>query len=200
MGMLFLFNRETGEPLFPIEERPVPQTKVPGEKSWPTQPFPTRPPPYARHGFTEADITDRTPEAHAFVREQVYNRYGDSELFDPPSMDGKVIHPQFNGGTDWGGASFDPETGILYVNASNEPELMQVIPAGDDADFPYTVTGHQPVKDNEGVPISTPPWGTLNAIDLNEGEILWQVPLGTYPVLESRACPRRAPSTWAAAS
>ena len=189
MGMLFLFDRETGEPLFPIEERPVPPSEVPGEEAWPTQPFPVRPPPYARQGFKESDITDRTPEAHAFVREHVYERYGDGELFDPPSLEGAVVFPQFNGGTDWGGASFDPETGILYVNASNEPELMQVVPAGDDADFPYDVTGHQPVKDNEGFPISTPPWGTLSAIDLNVGEILWQVPFGTYPGLEDRGLP-----------
>ena len=189
MGMLFLFNRETGEPLFPIEERPVPQTEIDGEKTWPTQPFPTRPAPYARHGFKESDITDRTPEAHAFVREQFYEPYGDSELYDPPSMDGKIVFPQFNGGTDWGGASFDPETGILYVNASDEPELLQVVRAGDDADFPYNDTGHQPAKDNEGLPISTPPWGTLNAIDLNKGEILWQVPLGTYPMLEEQGLP-----------
>ena len=189
MGMLFLFDRETGEPLFPIEERPVPPSEVPGEEAWPTQPFPVRPPPYARQGFKESDITDRTPEAHAFVREQVYERYGDANLYDPPSLEGKVVHPQFNGGTDWGGASFDPETGILYVNASNEPELLQVVPAGDDADFPYDDTGHQPVKDTEGLPISTPPWGTLSAIDLNKGEILWQVPFGTYPLLEDRSLP-----------
>ena len=187
MGMLFLFNRETGDPLFPIEERPVPQTKVPGEKTWPTQPFPTRPHPYARQSFKEADITNRTPEAHAFVRENVYNLYGDATLYDPPSFEGSIVFPQFNGGTDWGGAAVDPETGFLYVNASNEPELMQVIEADSDDDFPYDVTGHQPVKDNEGFPISTPPWGTLSAIDLNQGLIAWQVPFGTYPEIEGQA-------------
>jgi quinoprotein glucose dehydrogenase len=184
VGMLFLFNRETGEPLFPVEERPVPQTEVPGEQTWPTQPFPTRPQPYARQTFREEDITNRTPEAHAFVRENVYDKYGDAQIYDPPSFAGDIIFPQFNGGTDWGGAAVDPETGFLYVNASNEPELMRVVEADEDADFPYNVTGHQPVKDNEGFPIATPPWGTLSAIDLNQGVITWQVPFGTYPELE----------------
>ncbi len=186
-GFVYVFNRDTGEPLFPIEERPVKQSEIPGEASWPTQPVPTRPQAYARQSFTEADITNRTPEAHAFVRENVYEKYGDATIFDPPSFKGDIVFPQFNGGTDWGGAAVDPEAGMLYVNASNEPELMQVIEAEEDDDFPYDVTGHQPVKDNEGFPISTPPWGTLNAIDLNEGVIVWQVPFGGYPELEGQA-------------
>jgi len=186
MGFLFLFDRETGEPLFDIEERPVPQTKVPGEKTWPTQPFPTKPRAYARQGFTEADITNRTPEAHAFVRKNVYERYGDAQLYDPPSFEGDIVHPQFNGGTDWGGAAVDPETALLYVNTSNEPELMQVVKASGGNEFPHDVTGHQPVKDNEGFPITTPPWGTLSAIDLNQGTIVWQVPFGNYPEMEGQ--------------
>ena len=188
-GFVFLFNRQTGEPLFPIEERPVPQTKVPGEKTWPTQPFPTRPQAYARQGFSEADITNRSPEAHAFVRKNVYDRYGEAQLFDPPSFEGDIVYPQFNGGTDWGGAALDPETAFLYVNNSNEPELIQVVEAGADDNFPYDVTGHQPVKDNEGYPISTPPWGTLSAIDLNQGTIVWQVPFGMYPEMEGTGQP-----------
>ena len=183
-GFVFLFNRLTGEPLFPIEERPVPQSAVPGEQTWPTQPFPTRPQAYARQGFTEEDITNRSAEAHDFVRKNVYDRYGEAALFNPPSFEGDIVFPQFNGGTDWGGAAVDPETAFLYVNNSNEPELMQVVEASADARFPYEVTGHQPVKDQEGYPISTPPWGTLSAIDLNQGTIVWQVPFGTYPELE----------------
>ena len=188
-GFVFLFNRQTGEPLFPIEERPVPQTKVPGEKTWPTQPFPTRPQAYARQGFSEADITNRSPEAHTFVRKNVYDRYGEAEIFDPPSFEGDIVFPQFNGGTDWGGAAVDPETAFLYVNNSNEPELIQVVEAGANDHFPYDVTGHQPVKDNEGYPISTPPWGTLSAIDLNQGTIVWQVPFGMYPEMEGTEQP-----------
>ncbi|MEQ8553812.1 MAG: PQQ-binding-like beta-propeller repeat protein [Cyclobacteriaceae bacterium] len=184
VGMVFVFDRVTGEPLFPIEEKPVKQSEVPGEVSSPTQPFPTLPPPYARHGFRETDITDRTEEAHAFVREHVWEKYGASDIYDPPSFEGGVVFPQFNGGTDWGGAAVDVESGVLYVNASDEPELIQVLENDDPMGYPFKVTGHQPVKDNEGYPISTPPWGTLNAIDLNVGEILWKVPLGHHPGLE----------------
>ena len=181
MGFLFLFDRETGTPLFPIEERAVKQSEIPGEETWPTQPFPTKPRAYARQGFTEADITTRTPQAHDFVRKNVFDRYGESSLYDPPSFKGDVVHPQFNGGTDWGGAAVDPETGILYVNTSNEPELMRVLNADEKDKFPFDITGHQPVKDDQGYPITTPPWGTLSAIDLNTGTIIWQVPFGNYP-------------------
>ncbi len=185
VGMLFLFDRQTGEPLFPIEERPVKASEVPGEVAAPTQPFPTLPPPYARQGFKEEDITNRTPEAHDFVRKNVWEKYGEASIYDPPSFEGGVVFPQFNGGTDWGGAAVDPETGILYVNASDEPELIQVLENDNPDGFPFKVTGHQPVKDNEGYPISRPPWGTLNAIDLNVGKILWKVPLGHHPGMEN---------------
>ena len=184
VGMVFVFDRVTGEPLFPIEERAVKQSHVPGEVSSPTQPFPTLPPPYARNGFKETDITDRTGEAHDFVRKHVWEKYGPSDLYDPPSIEGGVVFPQFNGGTDWGGAAVDVKSGVLYVNSSDEPELIQVLKNDDPDGYPFKVTGHQPVKDNEGYPISTPPWGTLNAIDLNVGKILWKVPLGHHPGLE----------------
>ncbi len=186
VGMVFVFDRVTGKPIFPIEERPVKQSNVPSEVSSPTQPFPTVPAPYSRHGFKESDITDRTEEAHDFVRKHVWEKYGASDVYDPPSFEGGVVFPQFNGGTDWGGAAVDVESGVLFVNSSDEPELIQVLNNDDPEGYPFKVTGHQPVKDNEGYPISTPPWGTLNAIDLNEGKILWQVPLGHHPGMENQ--------------
>ncbi len=191
MGHLFLLDRETGEPLFPVEERPVPQSEIPGEETWPTQPFPVKPPPYAVQGFQEDDITDLTPEAYAHVKENVFDKFGPAVLFEPLSTTGDVIMPQFNGGTDWGGAAFDPETGILYVNASNEPEALTMVRARADAphDFEWVANGHLEVFDGGGFPISKRPWGTLNAIDLNEGVIKWQVALGTYPELEARGEP-----------
>ena len=191
MGHLFLLNRETGKPLFPVEERPVVQSTLEGEKTWPTQPLPTRPPPYAVQGFDQDDITDLNPEAAAYVRENYLNKYGPSRLFDPPSLEGMIESPQFNGGTDWGGAAVDPRSGILYVNASNEPEMMLMRSVREEASHstPFAATGHLEVFDPEGFPISRRPWGTLNAIDLNRGEILWQVPLGTYPELEARGYP-----------
>ena len=191
MGHLFVLDRETGEPIFPIEEKPVPQSTIPGEKSWPTQPFPPQSLVYAKQGFTEADITDLSPEAAAFVKEKYFDPYGPSVLFQPPSTSGDLYMPQFNGGSDWGGAAFDPETGTLYVNASNEAEAMTMLPAPEDADHHYTYvgSGHEEIYDPEGFPISTRPWGTLNAIDLTQGGIAWQVTLGTYPELEKRGLP-----------
>ncbi len=191
MGHLFLLDRETGKPLFSVEERPVRQSTLEGEKTWPTQPFPTRPPAYAVQGFDEGDITDLTPEAAAYVRENYLKKYGPSRLFDPPSLEGIIESPQFNGGTDWGGAAVDPRTGVLYVNASNEPEMifMRAAREGASHSSAFVATGHREIFDPEGFPISRRPWGTLNAIDLNRGEILWQVPLGTYPELEKRGYP-----------
>ena len=191
MGHAFVLDRDTGEPIFPVEERPVPQSELPGEETWPTQPFPTKPPAYARQGFTEADITDLNPEAHAFVREMYWDKWGPSVLFQPPSLKGEFYLPQFNGGSDWGGASFDASTGMLYINASNEPEAMTMFErsVSEDRPYPYGYTGHDEIYDPEGFPVSTRPWGTLNAIDLTKGEIAWQVPLGTYPKLEERGLP-----------
>ncbi len=191
MGHLFLLDRTTGTPLFPVEERPVRQSTLPGERSWPTQPFPVAPPAFARQGFGEEDVTDRTPEAAAFVRKNYLERYGPSRLFDPPSREGVITHPQFNGGTDWGGAAFDSATGILYLNTSNEPEMlvMKEAPPGASHAYPYLATGHLELYDHEGFPISKPPWGTLNAIDLNVGTIAWQVPLGTHPELVGKDYP-----------
>jgi quinoprotein glucose dehydrogenase len=119
-GFVFLFDRTTGQPLFPIEERPVPKSDLPGEETSPTQPFPTKPAPFARQRITEADITDLSPEAHdsALAR---FRRMKHDELFTPPSREGTVILPGFDGGGEWGGAAVDRATGVIYVNGSDVP-------------------------------------------------------------------------------
>lgn len=127
-GHLFVFERETGRPLFPIEERPVPPSLLPGETAWPTQPFPTRPPAFAKQGFSAEDITDLNPAAQAFARAQL-EKIRPAPLYAPPSLEATVVLPQFNGGAEWGGQAFDPETRLLFVNASNEAEWMAMVPA-----------------------------------------------------------------------
>ena len=119
-GFVFLFDRETGRPLFPIEERPVPASDLTGEQAWPTQPFPVKPAPFARQTITEADLTERSPEAHAAVLKR-FRTLRHSGLFTPPSREGTIVVPGFDGGGEWGGAAVDRESGVLYVNGSEVP-------------------------------------------------------------------------------
>jgi quinoprotein glucose dehydrogenase len=128
VGHLFLLDRDTGEPVFPVEERAVPRSDLPGEESWPTQPFPTKPPPFARQRFTEAEVTDLSAEAREAVLKQLRGmRTGD--VFLPPGLTPSVALPQFNGGAEWGGSAFDEAGGLLFVNASNEAEWISMVPA-----------------------------------------------------------------------
>jgi quinoprotein glucose dehydrogenase len=139
-GNLYVFDRDTGEPLFPIEERPVPKSTLPGEQSWPTQPFPVAPPPFAQQRFTAAEVTDLNPRAREFVLEKLRTmRTGD--VFTPPGLEPSVVLPQFNGGGEWGGASFDPTTRTLYVNASNEAEWISMTPAKPRGDTTLAALG-----------------------------------------------------------
>jgi quinoprotein glucose dehydrogenase len=142
VGHLFLLDRDTGWPLFPVEERPVPRSDVPGEETWPTQPFPSKPPPFAQQRFTEAEVTDLSPESRAAVLERLRGmRTGD--VFLPPGLQPSVVLPQFNGGAEWGGSAFDPDTGLLYVNASNESEWISMTPARLRADMTLDEIGAQ---------------------------------------------------------
>ena len=280
MGLTFVLDRDTGEPVFPVEERPVPASKVPGEEAWPTQPFPLKPPPLVRLSIYEADLTNITPESHASALEQ-FRRYETGFLYTPASMRGTITMPGHQGGVEWGGGAFDPSTSVLYVNANEAPTINTLKPLGG-SDTPaatpiqrgariYNTTcifchgfnklGNPPLypplasltktreeireillagrgimpaftqfssdqldeviaylknEDEEaesiggiepddsvnstlryaqispflvdpyGVPAIAPPWGTLNAVDLAKGEILWKVPLGEYPQLVAK--------------
>jgi quinoprotein glucose dehydrogenase len=279
-GHVFVFDRETGEPLFPIEERPYPASDLEGEQTWPTQPLPVKPPPFARQILTEDGLTDLSAEARAAVRER-FRRVRSDGQFVPPSTQGTIIYPGFDGGAEWGGSAFDPQTRLLYVN-SNEMawilEMLELPPPGEgdlplgarlyaqhcavchgidkkgdtqgqyppiddiegrltrkdlralleegrgvmpafpflspaqeealaahtlgepepaystkeaaEAGRPYTHLGYNRFLDPDGYPAVKPPWGTLNAIDLDAGEIRWTVALGELPELTKRGVPR----------
>ena len=186
---VFLLDRETGRPLFPVEERPVPASDVPGEHAWPTQPYPLKPPPYTRMEFTEDQVTDISPRAHAYCLE-IYKKVRGGKTFEPPSLQGTIVFPGFDGGTDWGGGSFDPETGLLYLNANSEPWIVTLVPTDPGTPYPYAITGYNRYVDQEDYPAIKPPWGELVAIDLNQGDFAWRVRLGEYPALKARGIPQ----------
>lgn len=187
-GYVFLFDRETGKPLFDVVETPVPASTVPGEQAWPTQPIPVKPPAFSQISMTEKNVTDIGEANRAGVLEKL-GQLDSGPAFTPPSLKGAVVVPGFHGGATWSGASFDPTSGILYVNSNNQPNIVTLVPQPEGSDYRYRITGYNKFLDHEGYPAIQPPWGQLNAIDLNEGKILWQVPLGEYPELTARGVP-----------
>lgn len=184
-GFTYVFDRATGVPVWPMEERPVPAGIIPGERTSPTQPFPVRPPPFATQGLTEDDLIDFTPELRAEALEILEN-YTYGPLFTPPSLPdddghrGTILLPGAGGGANWPGAGIDPETGVLYVPSSNNPTvpLMAALDIGE-SNFNYTRLSNQGVPGPRGLPILKPPYSTITAYDMNRGEILWQVPNGS---------------------
>ncbi len=286
-GFIFLFDRETGVPLFPIEERPVAVSKIPGEQSWPTQPFPSKPLPLCRQKFDETVITDISPEAHEYVLKEA-KKYEWGDIYLPPTVRGIIQMPGFRGGAEWSGACVDMKTGIMYVGINDIPNIVQLVErkeniAGEfrnmnmeqagkilynrncsachgadlkgNRQFPpllqieqrlkpdeaknviekgrgmmasfnkladeeknaivsylfkingnqkfvpkqmdslakknntrvrYSLKDYVQLLDQNGYPGVKPPWGTLNAVDLNTGDILWKKPLGQYPALAAK--------------
>ena len=271
-GFLFVFDRVTGKPVFPIEERGVRQSEVPGERTAPTQPFPIKPEPYARQVLTEDMLTRRTPRAHAEAIAQ-FRKMRSGGPFMPFAV-GKdtIVFPGYDGGAEWGGPGFDPKSGIIYINSNDIPwlgalaenkatesagqrvyqdqcaachgddrkgsppkfpalreiesklgrsEIVSVVHNGRGRmpGFPhirgeeldalmgylhedlgnrqevssaspsrshYRFTGYRKWQDADGYPAVAPPWGTLNAIDLNTGGYVWRVPFGEYPELAAK--------------
>ncbi|MEQ9437543.1 MAG: PQQ-binding-like beta-propeller repeat protein [Cyclobacteriaceae bacterium] len=284
-GYVYVFNRETGESLFPIEEQPYPESDLIGEVTWPTQPLPTQPPPFSRQNMTAEDINPHSRDRDSLLA--VFESTRSGGQFVPPSVEGTIIFPGLDGGGEWGGAGYDPVTGVLYVNANElpwilrmieqepeqpqnllalglsvyqsncmachgaelegstfhgqAPELVNLAERMDEAQvhervregqgampsfaflsdtqidavaafllkkegnaeqldqavtpqetgqLRYSFAGYKSFSDADGYPAVKPPWGTLNAIDLNKGEILWQVPLGEFPELTEQGIPK----------
>ena len=185
----FVFDRTTGKPVWPIEERPVPASDTPGERASPTQPFPTKPPPYDRQGATIDDLIDFTPALRAEAIELV-KQWRMGPLFTPPSIrgdapgatKGTVQLPGSVGGADWQGGAFDPETGILYVQSITGPftaDLLKGDPKTTNLNYVPGLRAWTPGP--QGLPLFKPPYGRITAIDLNKGDHVWMVPNGDGP-------------------
>ncbi len=198
MGYLFVFDRVSGKPVWPIVERAVPQSDVTGEATSRTQPVPTLPAPFAVQGFSENDVADFTPEIKQRALE-VLRRYRFGALYTPPSMQGTIVMPGAIGGSGWGGGAFDPSSGIIYIKATNSPVMYRIFKNNtrtDTIDVPYTAdlpgssvsvsletsSARAPARGTT-IPLNKPPYGTLVAINLNTGKHLWNIPFGDTPEL-----------------
>lgn len=204
-----MFDRVTGEPVWPIEERPVPQSDVPGEQTWPTQPFPTRPAPFARQSFTAGDINPYLPEEERRAIRERLRSYRNEGLFTPPSFRGSIQMPGHSDGTNWGGVAADPGSGELYVLSKALPTMIRLLMPGSSEPGtsrtgPATIVSAEEsarlmrqadealkkgplrlISPYDFIFTSTylspigPPWSELVAYDLNTGEIRWRVPHGS---------------------
>ena len=204
-GFTFVFDRTNGEPLWPIEERPVPQSDVPGERLSATQPFPTRPPPFEPQGVSRDDALDLTPELHGEALE-IFDLYRLGPLYTPGSLrdggDGKLgtlIRPSTTGGANWPGGAFDPETGMLYVGSSTTPGVISLGSDPSLSPLPTVQLGYpMPTRIPGGLlPLFKPLWGRITAIDLTQGDHAWWMPNGDvhplvrdHPALEGVELPR----------
>jgi quinoprotein glucose dehydrogenase len=196
-AFLYVFNRVTGQPIWPFEERPVEQSTVPGEKTSPTQPFPSKPPAYDRQGFTEADIIDFTPDLHAEGL-KLASKYKLGPIFTPPIVSqpegpfATLALASAAGGTNWAGGSFDPETHIAYIPSQKSLSSLGLVPPNGRSDERY-ISGSAAPRTGpategaaagltvQGRPLAKPPYGQITPIDLNKCDIIWQIAHGETP-------------------
>jgi len=190
MGLVFVFDRTTGEPVFGIDERPVPSSDVPGEATSPTQPFPRKPRPLSRYEpVTRADLTDVTPESRREC-EALFAQVTSGGLYTPAGRDLTLWFPGTMGGATWSGGAYDPATSTLIVNTNEVGAVGRLAPAAPTALLPWTRSGitgaYDRFWDSQQLPCQRPPWGLLHGVNLATGDIAWQVPLGDVPVLAAK--------------
>ncbi|HMG02878.1 MAG TPA: pyrroloquinoline quinone-dependent dehydrogenase [Edaphobacter sp.] len=191
-GFLYVLNRDTGKPVFPVEERPAPKSDVPGEVASPTQPFPVAPPPLSQQKITADDVWGLTPKDREICRSWIQGLRNEG-IFTPPSLQGTLVAPGNLGGMTWSGYAFDPRHSLLFVNTNSLVAKIKLIPRSDfwrddmrteDGDYapqagaPYGLF-RRFLQSSSDMPCTAPPWGQLAAVDMAEGKIRWQVPLGS---------------------
>ena len=179
-GYVYTFDRVTGKPVWPIEEKPVPPSDVPGEKAAPTQPIPSKPSPFEYQGSHPGDLVDFTPEIRAMA-EKAIQGFRTGPLFTPPSLEGTISRPGTTGGANWGGAAVDPATGMMYIPSRNAHAVLRLAKpeSAIDSNLLYIQTpGRNPTMP-EGLPLFKPPYSRITAIDMNSGNHAWMVPAGT---------------------
>ncbi len=189
-GFAFVFDRVTGKPVWPIEERPVPASDVEGEHAWATQPVPAKPPAFSEQGVSLDDAFDLTPELKAAAQKEL-QKYRTGPLFTPPSNRGTVQRPGLIGGANWGGGAFDVKSGVLFFKTTNQANIARVgktdrssaNPRASEVDVDFTRVGDTNAEFMDGIPLLKPPYGYLVALDLNRGAIKWRVPFGDTPSL-----------------
>ena len=190
-GMLFILDRVTGKPIFGVEERKVPASDVPGEKSAPTQPFPLKPAPWARLGMTKSELTTVTPESNRFCtawweKEQMHNE----GPYTPYGAKGTtVVFSGTIGGGNWGGVAFNPQLGLIFVNTSNLATIGRMLPDPQNPGMYRNELSYTRFWDDHKYPCQQPPWGELVAVNANTGDLAWKIPLGVYPELIAKGIP-----------
>lgn len=177
-GFTYVFDRITGEPVWPIEERPVPPSSMPGEVASPTQPFPTKPAAFEPQGISDETLIDFTPELRQEAL-QIIEEFDYGPLFTPPTLRGTIQFPGWGGGGEWHGAAFDPDTGLYYIPSASVPIVVQLREARRQrAELGYVRGGAMSVSGPQGLPLTKPPYSRITAIDMNSGEHEWIVPHG----------------------
>jgi quinoprotein glucose dehydrogenase len=188
IGMLYMFNRLTGEPLFPIEERPVPRFDAPGDQAWPTQPFTTKPAGLTRDSMTRSEVSKISPAAEKYCTE-VFDKSVNAGPYTPYGMVPSLVFPGSEGGGGWGGAATNPTLGLVFVNTRHVGVIAQLQSSMSSGVLPSFAKQKVPTNfyvDEQGYPCNVPPWSEIIAVNAVTGDVAWRTPLGEYPELTAK--------------